>query len=81
MNSLSIRLHQLALIFVLLFTFFVSRAQATEIQEVTSPGGIKAWFVQENSIPIVNMEVIWRGGSSILPKEKAGLAKLMASTL
>ncbi len=56
-------------------------AQAVEIKEIVTPGGIKAWFVQEKTIPILNMEVIWRGGGSAVPANKAGLARLMASTL
>ncbi|MBE7638499.1 insulinase family protein [Sneathiella sp. P13V-1] len=56
-------------------------AEALEIQQVTSPGGVKAWLVEEKSIPIISMEVIWKGGSVAVPKEKAGLAHLMASTM
>lgn len=69
------------LLAALLFIFFVGNLKAAEIKEILTPGGIKAWFVQENAIPILNMEVVWKGGASILPKEKAGLAELMASTM
>jgi len=62
-------------------TGFVPSALATNIQEITSPGGIKAWFVEEKSIPILSMEVIWKGGASTIPAEKAGLANLLASTM
>ena len=40
-------------------------AQAVDIQKIVSPGGIKAWLVEEPSIPIVSMNVAWRGGSSL----------------
>jgi zinc protease len=63
------------------FLFGMTSAQAVDIKEIITPGGIKAWFVQEETIPILNMEVIWRGGGSAVPAEKAGLARLMASTL
>ncbi len=56
-------------------------ALSADIQEVTTKGGIKAWFVQEKSIPIVSMEVVWRGGASLDGKDKAGLASLAASTM
>ncbi|MBO0332243.1 insulinase family protein [Sneathiella sp. CAU 1612] len=49
--------------------------------EVTSPGGIKAWLVEEPSIPIVSMNVAWRGGASLDPADKAGLAYLVSSTM
>lgn len=56
-------------------------AIATEIQEITSPGGIKAWFVEERTIPILSMEVAWKGGSSLEDASSAGLANLVASTM
>ncbi len=39
------------------------------IQVVKSPGGVTAWLVQENFVPIVAMEMSWRGGA---PAEAAG---------
>lgn len=56
-------------------------ARAVEVTEVTSPGGIKAWLVEETSIPIVSMKVAWRGGASLDPADKAGLAYLASSTM
>jgi len=38
---------------------------ATEIEEFTTPGGIEVWLVNEPSIPIVALEVSFKGGSSI----------------
>ncbi|WP_199899343.1 M16 family metallopeptidase [Sneathiella glossodoripedis] len=58
-----------------------SHALSLEIKEIQTPGGIKAWFVEEKTIPILNMEVIWKGGGSAVAKEKSGLARLMAATL
>ncbi|MBL4739570.1 MAG: insulinase family protein [Sneathiella sp.] len=66
---------------LMLMVVLVGTVKATEIQEITSPGGIKAWFVEERSIPILSMEVAWKGGSSIEAAEKAGLANLVASTM
>ncbi|MBL4666970.1 MAG: insulinase family protein, partial [Sneathiella sp.] len=60
---------------------FVPSAFAVKIQEIVSPGGIKAWFVEEKSIPIVSMEVVWKGGASTVSTEKAGLAHLVAATM
>lgn len=51
------------------------------IQEVTSDGGIKAWLVQEPSIPIIAMEVSFRGGTSLDPADKLGATNLMAGLL
>ena len=78
--NLKNRLYQLALVPIALVVI-VSNVHAAKIQEIVSPGGIKAWFVQENSIPILNMEVIWKGGSGVVAPQKAGLAELMAATM
>ncbi|MZR29262.1 M16 family metallopeptidase [Sneathiella litorea] len=56
-------------------------ASAVEIQKVVSPGGIEAWLVEEASIPIVSLNVAWRGGASLDPADKAGLAYLASSTM
>ncbi len=37
---------------------------AVEIQEVTSPGGITAWLVEEHSIPFTAIEVQFDGGAN-----------------
>ena len=54
---------------------------AVEIQEVTSPGGIQAWLVQENSIPFVSLEIRFLGGSSLDPDGKRGVTNLMTATI
>ncbi|MEX0582939.1 MAG: pitrilysin family protein [Sneathiella sp.] len=64
--------------FVVLASF---SANAVDVQKVVSPGGIKAWLVEEPTIPIVSMNVAWRGGSSLDPADKAGLAYLASSTM
>ena len=54
---------------------------AVEIQEVTSPGGIQAWLVQENSIPFVSLEIRFLGGASLDPEGKRGVGKLMTGLI
>lgn len=60
---------------------FAGPASATEITEVTSPGGIKAWLVQEPTIPMLALEISFRGGSALDPAGKAGLANLLSGVL
>ena len=36
-----------------------------KITEITTPGGINAWLVEEHSIPFVALEIMFRGGSVI----------------
>ncbi len=58
-----------------------SRAEAVNIQEVTSPGGITAWLVEDYTVPIVTMNLAFRGGAAQDGDDKAGLANLMSGLL
>ena len=61
--------------------FAVLPAKAVEIQEVTSPGGIQAWLVQEDSIPFLSLEIRFLGGSALDPKGKRGVTNLMTALI
>lgn len=52
-----------------------------DIQEVTSPGGLKAWLVEEDSIPFVALDVRFRGGASLDAPGKRGAINLMTGLL
>ncbi len=54
---------------------------ATDIEVVTSPGGITAWLVQEPSIPMIAIEVSFRGGTSLDEVGKEGATYLMTGLL
>ena len=54
---------------------------AVEVQQITSPGGIDAWLVEENSIPFVALEIRFRGGSVLDKSGKRGAINLMMATL
>lgn len=54
---------------------------AVEIEEVTSPGGIEAWLVEDHSIPFVALELRFRGGTALDPQDKAGAVNLMMALL
>jgi zinc protease len=56
-------------------------AGAVDVKSVRSPGGIEAWLVEDHTLPVVSMEVAFRGGAAMEPKEKAGLAYMTASLL
>src|SRR5262245_21778663 len=43
-----------------------------DIQIVTSPGGVTAWLVSEKFVPIIAVEMAWKGGSSVEPQGKDG---------
>jgi zinc protease len=54
---------------------------AIEIQRVVSPGGIEAWLVEDHRIPLMALNLSIRGGASLDPAGKEGLALLTASLL
>ena len=70
-----------ALFAIVLSAFHLVPVSAMDIERVVSPGGIEAWLVQEDSIPLVVMEVAWKGGSASDPEGKAGLANMVAALL
>lgn len=58
------------------------RAEAEiAIQEVVSPGGIKAWLVEEHSIPFTALRLAFRGGASLDAEGKRGAINLMTALL
>ena len=65
-----------------LFGLFISEdARAMNIQTVTSPGGIKAWLVEEHGLPLLAMRFAFVGGSSQDPAGKPGVANLLTTML
>ena len=63
------------------FAVLAVPAHAIDIQEVTSPGGIKAWLVQDDTIPFVAVEFSFKGGASLDAEGKRGAVNLMTATL
>lgn len=51
------------------------------IQEVTSPGGITAWLVEDHNIPFVSVEIEFIGGTSLDASGKRGATYLMSGLL
>jgi zinc protease len=56
-----------------------SRARATQIERVVSPGGIEAWVVHQPS-PLIAVDFAFAGSGAVQdPADKAGIANLAAS--
>ncbi len=55
--------------------------RAMTVQEITTESGITAWLVEEHSIPIVSMDILFRGGASIDLPDKHGATHLMMGLL
>jgi zinc protease len=51
------------------------------IQDVTSPGGISAWLVEEHGVPLLALRFVFDGGSSQDPAGKEGLANFLTAMM
>ena len=70
--------------FVLAFAAFFAALPAwadINIKDVTTPGGINAWLVEDHSIPFVALELRFKGGASLDPEDKRGVTNLMVGLL
>ena len=56
-------------------------AQAVPIERVISPGGIEAWLVRQETVPLISLEFAFAGGASQDPAEKAGVANMVSALL
>ncbi|NDW04016.1 M16 family metallopeptidase [Jiella pacifica] len=65
-----------------LLGFAAGPAEAVDIQEVTSPGGIKALLVEDHSNPLIAVNFAFKGGGSTQdPDGKEGLSNLLTGLL
>ena len=56
-------------------------AVALEVEQIVSARGIKAWLVEEHSVPLVAIKFAFMGGSAQDPTGKEGLAGMMSDLL
>ena len=70
------------LVALIVFSALPAQAGLLDIKEVTSPGGIKAWLVEDHSIPVLAIDFGFAGaGSALDPKDKQGLARMVSNTM
>jgi zinc protease len=72
---------RLAASFVVLLLVTLPLRAEIDIAEITTPGGLKAWHVEETSIPFVALELRFRGGASLDAPGKRGAINLMTALL
>lgn len=51
------------------------------VQEVTSSKGVKAWLVQDKTLPLISVSFAFRGGVEQDPVDKQGLAEISTALL
>lgn len=70
-----------ALMISLILLTFCSKLSATVITEVKALDGIKAWLVEEHSIPFVTLEIRFKGGATLDRVGKSGSVYFMSALL
>ncbi len=69
-------------LFALILIFVAGPLRAEiEIKEVTSPGGITAWLVEDHAIPFTALEIRFKGGASLDAEGKRGAINLMTGLI
>ena len=66
---------------MILLILWFSQSEALEFKKLETKSGIKFWFVEDKSIPIVSVSFSFKGGSSLESKEKNGISNLMTSLM
>jgi zinc protease len=57
-------------------------AQAVEVQEVVSDGGIRAWLIEDHMNPLLTMDIAFTGaGAATDPDGKLGLANMVSGLI
>jgi zinc protease len=69
------------LLLVVFSGFTASAADALQIQEVKSQGGVSAWLVEEHSVPLVAMSFSFNSGTASEPADRPGVTYFIAGML
>lgn len=57
-------------------------AQAVEVERVESPGGIVAWLVRDDTVPVTAIEFTFAEAGAVMdPADKPGVANMLSATL
>ncbi len=61
--------------------WFLNPANAIDIKEVVSPGGIRAWLVENHNIPLIAMNFSFEGGTTSDPVGKEGAVNFITGMM
>jgi zinc protease len=60
---------------------FAAGADAVEIKEVVSEKGIRAWLVEEHTVPVIAVSFAFEGGAAQDPAGRPGVANMLSGLL
>jgi zinc protease len=59
-----------------------AQAAILNVQQVTSASGIKAWLVEDHTVPVISLRFLFKGaGAANDPMDKQGLSQILSNTL
>ena len=61
--------------------FKANQSTAIEFKSLKTDSGIKFWLIEDNSLPLVSLSFLFKGGTSLDPEGKEGVTNLMTSLL
>jgi zinc protease len=62
-------------------TTSAERSRTDRVEEINTPGGVRAYLIREASLPFLSMAVHFRGGAASDPADRPGLANLVSGLL
>lgn len=74
-------MRRFAFLILIWFSSALSAWAEVNIQPITSEGGIKAWLVEEHTLPFTALEIRFKGGAVLDAPGKRGATNLMMATL
>ena len=60
---------------------WAAAAEAIDIQKVVSPGGVTAWLVEDQTVPLISMSYAFEGGAAQDPANRPGVANMLSGLL
>src|SRR5690606_38662028 len=66
---------------LLLGTLAIPAYAESKFKQITTPGGITAWMVEDQTFPIISMSFAFEAGAAREPADKAGVAGLTAAVM
>lgn len=66
---------------VFLLVLLVPLPALAQVKEVVSRSGVRAWLIEDHTLPLVSMSFAFEGGAAIDPVGKEGLSTLLAATM
>ena len=72
---------KLVSLFIIFFLTLSKNLKSIEFQALEAEKGIKCWLIEDNSLPLISLSFLFKGGSILDPDGNEGVTNLMTSLL